>query len=103
MTITRTVGGMAGPRELTFELTSDELYSAYMEVRSANDREEVLQFIDDLDDDDLKENYGCNREEAESNAEELAELYRSYVEDGDYFYTKLESAFEDFFKSPGLR
>lgn len=100
MTITRTAGGLAGPEEMTFELTASELYAAYLEVSKINDKDDVLNFIEDTEDEDLETLYGCTREEALSGAAEIARLYRAYVEDGDYFAVKLEHAFEDFFKNP---
>ena len=100
MTITRTVGGLAGPQEISFELTAQELYAAYLEVSKINDKEDVLNFIEDTEDEDLQSLYGCTREEALANVKEIAAKYRDYVEDGDYFSVKLEHAIKDFFKNP---
>lgn len=100
MTITRTVGGLAGPQEMTFELTPKELWQAHREMEGINDRDDVRYFIEDLGDDDLDDWYGCTREEAEAHITEIALLYRDYLEHGDYFYCKLEHAFKNFFKNP---
>ena len=100
MTITRTVGGLAGPQEMSFELTAQELYRAYQEVSKINDKEDVLNFIEDTEDEDLEALYGCTREEALASAEEITRLYRDYVDNGDYFSVKLDHAFKDFFKNP---
>ena len=100
MTITRTVVGLSGPQEMTFELTAQELYRAYQELSKIKDKEDVLNFIEDTEDEDLEALYGCTREEAVANVKEIAAKYRDYVEDGDYFSVKLDHAFKDFFKNP---
>lgn len=85
MKITRNVNGKA----VEFELTRDELYSAYEEQEHIFDKADVEDVFDSMLDEEVIENYGISKSIAEGLLDEMAYRMRHYIDKHDM---SLESA-----------
>lgn len=92
MVIKREING----KEVTIELTSDELYNAYCEQEHAYDVMDVEDMFENMTDGDFAE-HGITREYAESKEDMIAYQKRRYMTkyDMDWEYA-LDKAMNDF-------
>lgn len=79
MTITREIDGKA----IEIELTSRELYDAYVEQEHYFDKCDIEDMIVGWEDDDIVEVYGVTRDAFESLVEEMAYRKRRYMDKYD--------------------
>lgn len=88
MTIKRVVNGT----EMEFELTSMELYAAYLEKEHLSDKDEIFFAFDGMDDDEMMESYGVTMEDVIPLVNEMAYRFRKYMnEDESWSYNREEA------------
>lgn len=75
MRISRTIGGVSIP----IELTKEELIEAYSEQQHLDDKEDISEYFDSMDDDGIFCSYGLARSEIELMLDEMATLKRHYI------------------------
>ena len=92
MKIKRTVNGT----EMEFELTEIELYSAYVEQQDKLDRIDIEDYLRDISDEELMDDYGKTRAEAEELIDEMASRLRRYIDnyDCEWSYARSEAVHE---------
>ena len=94
MKIRRTIDG----KEVEIELTSDELYEAFVEQQAAFDLEDVRFYFADYTDEDFQREYGITRAEAEELFESVAFHLRRNIDKYDMMFEyALPAAVEDVF------
>ncbi len=84
MKIKREVNGV--PME--FELTDDELWSAFQEKERQFDRQDIEDAICDLEDEDVDDLYGVSREVLESLFDQMASKKRRYQDEYGMTWTE---------------
>lgn len=84
MKIKREVGSI--PME--FELTDDELWSAFQEKERQFDRQDIEDAIDDLEDEDIEDLYSVSREVLESLFDQMASKKRRYQDEYGMMWTE---------------
>lgn len=83
MEITREING-----ELhTFEITSQEMLDAYYEQEFKNDRYDMEEYIQQIEEDDFIETYGRSLADAEKELDDLAYLLRKNIDKYDMHWT----------------
>ncbi len=75
MTITREINGQT----IEIELTSDELYEAYLEKQNQFDCEDIEDVFNGFDDDELEDMYGMTRAQLAEKIPELAHEMRRNI------------------------
>lgn len=92
MTIKRIVNGV----EMEFELTNLELYNAYAEQQHNFDRLDVLGYLNEFSDEQLVNDYGMTRVEAEMLIDDMADRMRRYMDkyECDWSYARDEAVSE---------
>ena len=91
MIIKRNINGT----EVEIELTYNELREAYSEWQESCDLEDILNAFEDMTDDDLMEVYGKTREEIEPLVDQMAWMYRKYMDNCDDWIYRRDSAIDD--------
>lgn len=79
MTITREINGQT----IEIELTSQELYEAYLEKQNEFDRQDIEDVFNGFDDDELEDMYGMTRAQLEEKIPELAHEMRRNIDKYD--------------------
>lgn len=95
MTIKRTVNGV----EIEFELTDRELYNAFEEQQHIFDRLNMLDYLSDMSDEQLTEDYNITKLEAEKLVDDMAYRMRRYIDkyDCSWDYAR-DEAFQDILR-----
>ena len=75
MTIKREINSQT----IEIELTSQELYEAYLEKENEFDRQDIEDVFNSLDDDELEDMYGLTREQITEKIPELAHEMRRNI------------------------
>lgn len=79
MTITRGFNGQT----IEIELTSQELYEAYLEKQNEFDRQDIEDVFDGFDDNELEDMYGMTRAQLAEKIPELAHEMRRNIDKYD--------------------
>lgn len=77
MQITRTIQGV----EITLDLTSSELFQAYVAKEREFDKADMADLIEGYDDEEVLLLYGVTPEQFLSLTDEMAEVYRNSIPD----------------------
>ena len=95
MEITREING-----ELhAFEITSQEMLDAYYEQEFKNDRYDMEEYIQQIEEDDFIETYGRSLADAEKELDDLAYLLRKNIDKYDMHWTDArDEALEEWSK-----
>lgn len=91
MKITRTVDG----EEYVFELTPDEMYSAFREQNMAYHKEDIIHFgFDDASEDALMNEWGMSKEQFDDRMDDIALELEEEIADleTDYLYPCIQNA-----------